>query len=135
MPTGVEVQGLKELRSALRKAADLEGMAAIKAAHKAAGDHIVNVGRGNASAQGKQAAKAAQSLKSTNTAGYAAVRIGGARFPFAPGSEFGSGKFKQFKPWRGSGATAGHWLWPAIRAETPKLITDYGDAIEAALSE
>ena len=166
MPTGVEVDGLKELRSALRKAADVESLAAIKAAHKAAGDHIVSHARGIASGVGRQAAKAAESVKATNTAGYAAVRIGGKGYEFAQGAEFGGkraadrfrtgagfltagarrkmraqkrtqarGDLRQFMAYRGNGSTAGYFLWPSIRSETPNLIKQYGDAIEAALSE
>ena len=65
----------------------------------------------------------------------AAVKIGGARFPFALGAEFGSKRFRQFEPWRGAGATAGYFMWPAIREEIPKLIAAYGDAIEKAFTD
>jgi hypothetical protein len=48
------------------------------------------------------------------------------------GAEFGGGRRKttrQFRPYRG---TQGYWFYPTLRAMTPKLLVDYGHALDRA---
>jgi hypothetical protein len=48
------------------------------------------------------------------------------------GSEFGGRRRKttqQFRPYRG---TQGYWFYPALRAMTPKVLEEYGKALDRA---
>lgn len=49
------------------------------------------------------------------------------------GAEFGSGRYAQFQPWRGSGTGAGYFLWPAVRDDHEYIGDEYGDALMAAV--
>lgn len=51
------------------------------------------------------------------------------------GAEFGSGKHRQFDPWRGSGAGAGYFLWPTVAAMSDEIEERYGDAILDAIDK
>ncbi len=55
----------------------------------------------------------------------AAVLYGGAKYPEAPGQEFGSAKHRQFAPWTGPApggrGAAGRFLNPAARTEAPRF--------------
>ena len=129
----VRVEGLDELRRALKKAQDVEALGKVKAANRAAGELVVKAAQRRAPGVSRMAASAATTLRASNSAGKASVRIGSNAKPYALGAEFGSVRYRQFKPWRGSGAGAGYFLWPAIRDKTPEIVELYGDAIEDAL--
>jgi hypothetical protein len=48
------------------------------------------------------------------------------------GAEFGGQRRKttqQFRPYRG---TQGYWFYPALRAMTPKVLEEYGKALDRA---
>lgn len=50
----------------------------------------------------------------------AGVAFGGARYPWVPGQEFGSNKYKQFSPWAGNapgGGGKGKAIFPAVRSQ------------------
>lgn len=51
------------------------------------------------------------------------------------GAEFGSDRFRQFSPWRGSDTGAGYFLWPTVRAESDATIEEYGDALIDAVDK
>lgn len=57
------------------------------------------------------------------------IRIGGARYRYMLGQEFGSNKYPQFRPWTGPGPSGrgseGRFLYPAIRAEMPNVLRRY----------
>lgn len=125
----VEVVGLREFRTAL-KAVDSDLPKQLRVINVTAAQLVARDARGRASSVGGALGKAADSIKAgaTQRGGY--VKIGGSRYPFALGGEFGSIQFKQFKPWRGSGADAGYALYPAKRAKTPLIVESYGQMID-----
>lgn len=51
------------------------------------------------------------------------------------GGEFGSDRFRQFSPWRGSDTGAGYALWPTIRAESDATMERYCDALIKAVDK
>jgi hypothetical protein len=51
------------------------------------------------------------------------------------GAEFGSGRYPQFHPWRGSSTGAGYFLWPTIREESDDITERYADALMDAVDK
>lgn len=70
----------------------------------------------------------ADTIRALATQTGASVAFGGARYPWVPGQEFGSDKFKQFAPWSGPGpgghGSAGRVIYPAVRDEQEATMTD-----------
>lgn len=126
---GVKVTGLVELNKAL-KALGPEVQKELKAANFEVGDMVAGDARSIAQGLGGVAAKVAPSIRATKTASGAAVSFGGAAYPFAGGAEFGSLRYKQFKPWRGSGSDAGYFVYPAIRQDADQIETTYVERID-----
>lgn len=125
----IEVVGLREFRLSLKAMSD-DLPKDLRQVNKDAAETVAADARNRASSQGGALGKAAPSIKAgaTQRGGY--VKIGGDRYPFALGGEFGSVQFKQFRPWRGSGDDAGYALYPAKRAKTPHIVERYGDLID-----
>ena len=48
----------------------------------------------------------------------------------AGGAEFGSYRYHQFKPWRGSSSDAGYFLYPSIRDDAGRIEEEYRDAVD-----
>lgn len=69
---------------------------------------------------------------STSEAPY--VAVGAPKVPWALGYEFGSNRFRQFPAWKGRGAGAGYFFWPAVDAANETVLERMGDAIDAALA-
>lgn len=129
----VRVQGLSELRAALR-AVDVKLPTELTKASKRAADLVAQRTKESFSARSGVAPKVAASVRSYGQQQKAAVGIGGPQWPFALGSEFGSIRYKQFPAWRGSGGDAGYSLYPSIRSSRDEIVNLYGDMIEALLS-
>ena len=125
----VRVDGLRDLNRAL-KALGPEFQKELKEANIDVATFVANDARSAAYAQGGVAAKAAPSIKPTRTTGSAGVAIGGGAYPFAGGAEFGSIKYKQFQPWRGNDSGAGYFLYPSIRANSDRIVTEYTKALD-----
>lgn len=125
----IEVIGLKEFSKELRK---LEGdwPKELRKAAKSAASLVANEAQRRARTVGGAIGKAAPSIRPGGTQRGAYVKLGGDRYPFALGGEFGAIRFKQFKPWRGSGGDAGYALYPAIRAKTDEVVEEFGDALD-----
>lgn len=125
----IVIEGLSDLRRALSRV-DADFGRRLKETNIRAATVVVNEAKANAAALGGVANKAAGSLRATRTAGYAAVRLGGARHPYALGGEFGGGArstTRQFKPFR----KGGYFLYPAIRSTRDRVIGLYDHALEA----
>lgn len=122
--SGVQILGLKELRRDLR-AWDNKAPRLITLAHKQLAVRVSREAKAYGVSQGSVAAKAARSIRANATLTSAAVSLGGTRYPFAMGAEFGSHRFPQFKPWRGKGEDAGYFLWPTIRAMSTEIEQTY----------
>lgn len=125
----VEVRGLNEFSRALK---DLNGdwPKQLRQAAKDAANIVASDAKRRALAVGGAIRKAAPSIKGGGTQRGAYVKLGGARYPYALGGEFGSIRYKQFKPWRGNGRDAGYALYPAIRANNDEIVEQFGDALE-----
>lgn len=133
----VEVVGLRDFQRALRRV-DQDLPKQLRVVNLRMAEMVANDARARASALGGIAAKSAPSIKAMAQQRSAAVRIGGRRYPFALGAEFGSIQFKQFKAWRGNqhsfkgvafvNHTTGYFLYPAIRANHQKILDTYLDA-------
>jgi hypothetical protein len=141
----VSVEGLRELNKAL-KALGPEFPKALGAASKVVANFVANDARGAAMSLGGIAAKTAPSIKGVGGATSAGVAFGGARYPFASGAEFGAGQdlrrrrssgtylgFNQFEPWKGNGKDAGYFVYPSIRQDSDRIVTEYSKAVDAVL--
>lgn len=122
--SGFKVHGLAELQRELRNV-DKTLPRQLRVVNLKAAEIVATEARGRASGLGGAIGKAAPSIKAMAQQRSAAVRIGGAKYPFALGGEFGSIRFRQFQAWRGSGAEAGYALYPAKRAKTPQIMDMY----------
>ena len=94
---------------------------------------VADDARAAAYSLGSTPAHVAPSLKATARATYAAVNLGGGQYPMAAGAEFGSDRFAQFKPWRGSGEGTGYFLWPTIKRDENRIETEYGQGLDDLL--
>jgi hypothetical protein len=139
----IHVEGLSEFRRELRRLDDRTLTSELKDANFAVAQRVVGWAHYRAAGQGRMAVKAAATLRASKSQARAAVSFGGAKAPFAAGSEFGAIRniprrsrrgevrgWNQFKEWRGNGRDAGYWLFPAIRANETQIVEEYGDAIE-----
>lgn len=150
MPDGIEFEGLKETRAALKKLGDPVKTRAFKAAgYEIARDVVIPAARANAS--NRMERRAASTLKALKVTTGGAVRLGEG-FPGALGAEFGAYRnqlragnpggrpaqvrgWQQFKPWRGSDSGAGYFMWPAIREQTDEIVNRYGEMIQKLWEE
>lgn len=120
----IRVNGLRDLQRELKR---LDLTDDLKDAHYRVAGIVVDEAEKRARALGRMQAKAAESLRAGKAQRKATVSIGGARYPFALGAEFGAKKYPQFLPHLGR---TGYWTYPAIRAKRDEVIDAYGDEIE-----
>lgn len=126
----IRVEGLTELNKALR-AIGPEARTQLKEASKRIADFVAADARSHAQARGGVAAKVAPSIKPrAGLAGSAGVAFGGAAYPFAGGAEFGSQRFHQFDSWTGNGPSAGYFLYPAIRQDAERIVTEFTQSLD-----
>lgn len=147
----IRVTGLKELAKALREI-DKDLPKEMSAANQVVGQHIVDRATTAAAAVGPMQRKAARSLKSARQQKVAAIKYGGARYPFAMGAEFGSGQntprsvsrggtqftmrgWNQFRPWRGNSSDAGYFLYPTIRRESDRIVELYSQVLDDLINK
>lgn len=131
----VKVQGLRELRKALKAAGD-EMPKELRKTNKAVVERIIvpeAKRRGNASrtnlagGTARLGSKGVATIKAQASQRSAAVTMGGARAPWAGGSEWGSGgRYRQF-PARSEG---GYILYPTVKEKRPEIVEAYTDALE-----
>lgn len=126
----IRVEGLRELNKALI-AIGPEARTQLKEASKRIADFVAADARTHAVGRGGVAAKVAPSIKARGSvAGSAGVAFGGAAYPFAGGAEFGSQRFKQFDSWTGNGPSAGYFLYPAIRQDADRIVTEFTESLD-----
>lgn len=119
-PIAAQIEGLDEFRASLRAAGKEYGRA-MGQANKRAAEFVAAEARTRAISRGGSAAKGAQSIKASAAQKAAMVAIGGPRYQWMLGAEFGAKKYKQFPPWRGNqwqpdaNNGVGYFLHPAIR--------------------
>lgn len=89
---------------------------------------VVGEARGKAQSLGGVFKKSAPAVTASGGSSAVAVFLSKANRPYAFGAEFGSKKFKQFKPWRGNqhvdafAAGPGYFLFPAIRENESEIV-------------
>lgn len=125
----IRVEGLAELQRELRKI-DSKLPRELRVANKDAAEVVARAARARAVAQGSTAAKTAPSIKAAAEQRRSKVTLGGARYPFAWGAEFGGqGRptTMQFRPHRGRD---GYFLYPAIRSTRAEFMDVYERALD-----
>lgn len=141
----VHIEGIIPLQKELR-AANKAYPRLLRIANKEAAEIIAGEARAEAGGQGGVARKSAPSIKAMAQQRNASVKIGGQKYPFALGAEFGAIVYKQFKPWRGNQHsmpsdisfdehTTGYFLYPAIRAKRGKVMDVYGELLDKAMKK
>jgi hypothetical protein len=122
---GVRVSGLKELDRALRQlGSELEDE--LKETDRTVAGAVADHARGIAHSIGGVAAKTAPSISASADG----LGFGGGGYPFAGGAEFGAVRYKQFKPWRGSGSAAGYFVYEAIRDDSEQIEDTYLEGLD-----
>ena len=109
----IKVEGLKEFQRELKKV----DQSAMKDANYKIAQFVTDKAQGRAGGVGRQAAKAAGTLRASRS-GIAARVVGGAGIDWFNGAEFGSVKYHQFKAHRG---TEGYFLFPTIRDDAEAI--------------
>lgn len=125
----IEVHGLAKLNRALREM-DSDAPKALRETNKKMAEKVKTGAVGRAYGLGGVAAHVAPSLRATAGVKSAGVAGGGASYPMFGGAEFGSIRYKQFQPWRGSGSDAGYFLYPTIRDMALSITTEYEAALD-----
>lgn len=124
----VKVNGLADFRREL-KTIDAELPKELRKTNLAAAELVAKDARTKANNQGGVARHVEPSIIAAATQGNAKLAWGGSKFPMAAGAEFGSIRFKQFKPWRGSGSDAGYFMFPAVRETREQFIEVYDEML------
>lgn len=125
MPERIEVLGLKDFQRELRRL-DKAWPRELRAANRDAAEIVARGTRSSFASRPGVAPKVAASVKVLAQQRSAAVRIGGRRWPYALGSEFGSRRYPQFPPvLRG-----GYSLYPTIKASRDEMVEEYGEAVD-----
>lgn len=129
----VKVDGLRELNRAL-KAIGPEAQKELKEASKKVAGFVASDAASAARSLGGVAAHVAPSIKAVGGVSSAGVAFGGSAYPMAGGAEFGSIRYKQFKAWRGSSSSAGYFVYPSIRQDADRIVTEFTDAVEQVIA-
>lgn len=113
------MRGLRELARDARRV-DKRINAATRRGNRLLANQVRDKVRDAMSAFGSTPAKAAKGVSATVSDIRAGIKIGGSRYPFAVGAEFGALRWRQFSnghpgPWRGNDENAGYFLWPHVR--------------------
>lgn len=126
---GVNVEGLAELRRALKAVSD-QAPKELNAASKEVATLVADDARDDALGLGGVAAKVAPSVKPSGTARGAAINLGGPAYPMAAGAEFGGrGRptTQQFQPHLGR---TGYFVYPSIRRNAGQIEETYTGLID-----
>lgn len=151
IPSGslIEVNGLREVADAIKRTGEPERSKQWKVANREISELVVREARAGASTR-LQWRAARTALDPVTTPMGAAVKLSASDFPGALGAEFGADRnqrryirgkqgqrkgWNQFKPWRGSEAGSGYFLWPAIRSNTEEIRSKYLDMLERIFNE
>lgn len=138
----IQIEGLRELSKALKNLSP-EQAKELRQANKDAAQIAADAARSRALARGGSAAKGASSIRASAGVRSASVGFGGARAPWMGGSEFGANRegqrrrstgtyvgYRQFDVWRGSGRSAGYFVYPAIRASEDRIVEQYTQTLD-----
>ena len=126
---GVRVEGLTELRRAL-KAIGTDAAKVLNEASREVAGFVADDARSKAHGLGGVAARVAPTVKGSGTARGGAITLGGASHPEALGAEFGGqGRptTQQFKPHLGR---TGYFVYPAIRENADEIESAYVEKLD-----
>lgn len=112
----VRVQGATELAHALDRFGD-ELDDGIRRLGETVAEFIAKDARAAAVSLGSVAGLVAPSVRADGDT----VQLGGSGYPMAGGAEFGSTRYPQFQPWRGSGPEGGYFLYPTVRRDSARI--------------
>lgn len=130
----VKVQGLPELSRAL-KALGPDAQRELKEASRGVAAFVALDAAAAARSLGGVAAHVAPSISATGGVSGAGVSFGGSSYPMAGGAEFGAIRYKQFQPWRGSSSDAGYFVYPTIRRDLDRVVTEFTDAVNKIIDK
>lgn len=135
--TEIRVEGLAELRRALRKAEQVDDLTELRVALKRAAGVVASDAQARVPSRSGKARGAIRAVSGGNKA----FVVGGKKkVPYYAWLDFGSrtpqsGQPRSVGPWSGSGAgpSKGRFIYPAIDAKRPEVVDLVGDAVEQAL--
>lgn len=126
MPDLVAVEGLNEVRAAIKELGDLATSREFKqAGYDVVTDVVIPRAADRAAGLGPMQARAAATLQPARSISGAAVRYG-AGVPWSMGAEFGSDRYHQFLPHRGR---VGYFLYPTIRDDGDLIVDRFEEGI------
>lgn len=135
--TEIRVEGLAELRRALRKAEQVDDLTELRVALKRAASVVA------ADAQSRvpsRTGRARGAIRAVSGGNKAYVVGGKKKIPYYGWLDFGSrspqtGQPRSVGPWTGSGKgpAKGRFIYPAIDAKRPEVVDLVGDAVGQAL--
>lgn len=125
MAAPIEIIGLAEFQRELRRL-DAQFPKELRIANKMAAELIAEPTRSSFESRDGVAPKVAASVKVLAQQRSAAVKIGGTRFPYAMGSNFGSRKFTQFPP----PVEPDYSLYRTIAANREAVVDTYADMVD-----
>lgn len=142
----IRIEGMKELRAALKKVDD-SATDIIAVANKKAATFVVTEATYKAKGMGRQASKASGQLSASGTAKAGTVKLANSKaVPYAIGAEFGAnhnvprpmrrkGKGYAMRGWNGLPvrAKSGRFLWPTIRAKRDEIVDVYATEVDRLL--
>lgn len=130
----VQVEGLRDLNRALKQLGP-DAQKELRDASKEVAGFVARDASAAARSLGGVAAHVAPSIRAVGGVGGAGVSFGGSAYPMAGGAEFGSIRYKQFKPWRGNGPDAGYFVYPAIRQDADRIVTEFTQAVNKVIEK
>ncbi|MBB5804655.1 type III secretion system FlhB-like substrate exporter [Saccharothrix ecbatanensis] len=134
----IGANGFRRLRKDLKQMDDKAPKQLAKV-NKSIAQHVVELAKAKASSLGGVANKAAPALSASGSGSSVAVFLKKTTRPYAFGAEFGSKKYKQFKPWRGNNSSdafeggPGYFLFPTIRANKSEIEQKWLEAVNKLL--
>jgi hypothetical protein len=121
----IDVVGLRDLQRELR-ALDKTMPRELRKANIEAAEVVAQATRQSFSSRPGVAPKVAASVKALGQQRNASVRIGGPKYPYAMGSNFGSIRFKQFPAVK----HPDYSLYTSIRSERKEVLDTYDEALK-----
>lgn len=125
MSVGIRVEGIRELRKALRDAEDIENLKEFREGLKAAAELVAEDARGRVPSV---TGRAAASLRATAGGNKAYVQGGKAAVPYYGWLDFGTrnpniGNPRSVGPWSGTGPgpAKGRFIYPALEAREDEV--------------
>lgn len=138
----VTVDGLRDLQRDLR-AIDRNLPKELRRANLEAAKVVADATRESFASRGGVAPKVAPSVKALAQQRSASVKIGGARYPYALGSEFGGGKYGAGNPTSRGGHTTqfppykkgGYSLFPSIKETSEEVLRVHAEAVDRLVAK